>query len=234
MAYDKTLPANSTKIRNYPTVLTNNFAAIEEGDISLKHWQINFIERNAVPGAPPPANDPTRADDTMIMFSKQDSAGETELFLLDDRSPANNFQITQNGALGSTSTQVNANGLAFDVDSTTGLTYVDGQMIVAYGNFNVLGILQFGKNMTTAGTPRPSTGLFNVNVDADVLQNANYVISGSVRNSGNSGGSVRGVMPLLTPAPVASTATTIQLEVKRDGGRTNDFDDFFIMICGGR
>jgi len=231
MTYDKTLPTNTTKIRNYPTVLTDNFAALEEGDISLKHWQVNFIERNAVPG--PISNDPTRADNTMILYSKQDGAGETELFVIDDRNPANVTQLTEEGALGSTSTQVNANGVAFDVDATTGLTYVDGQFIVAYAHYNSSGVFQYGKNMATSGTPHPATGKYNVDVNADVLQNGNYVVVGNVRGTTlSSGNSARALNVPSAPAPVASTPTTIGIETRREGGLTNH--GFFIMICGGR
>lgn len=234
MAFDKTLPANSTKIRRYPTVLNDNFAAIQEGDDSFQLWQANFIDRDLVPGAPPPSQDPTRIDDTMIIYSKQNDDGETDLFILDDRTIANIMQLTQDGHLGSTNTSLNAKDLSFDVDSTTGMTYSDGQLITAYGKFNSGGTLLYGKNMATAGTPHPSTGLFNVNVNADVLKNANYIISGNVSDSSGSGSSSKALMPLLTPAPVAATATTIQVEIKRSGGRTNTFDYFMIMICGGR
>lgn len=236
MAFDKTLPTNSTKIRNYPTVLTDNWSGIQTGDLTFKTWQLNFADRDEVEGAPPPTQDPTRDDDTMIMFSKNNADGETDLYILDDRSApsANEIQLTTNGALGGTSTPLNASSLSFDTDSTTGLTYTDGQFITAFGKFNSSGVLQFGKNMATASTPHPGTGLYNIDVNADVFQNANYIISGVVKRSGDSSGSARSVMPLLTPAPVASTVTTIQLEIKRSGGRTDTFDDFQVMICGGR
>lgn len=85
MAWDSTLPTNTTKIRNYPTVLTDNFIAIE-GDISLKSWQMNFAERDSVPGAPPPAVDPTGTADTCILFSKTDPTGNPEMFHMDETS----------------------------------------------------------------------------------------------------------------------------------------------------
>ena len=51
MAFDKTLPTNNTKIRNYPTVLTDNWSAIQAGDLTFKAWQVNFADRDLVPGA---------------------------------------------------------------------------------------------------------------------------------------------------------------------------------------
>ena len=236
MAFDKTLPTNSTKIKNYPTVLTNNFAGIQTGDETFKVWQLNFADRNQVAGAPPPTQDPTRIDDTMIVFSKDDPDGETELFIIDDRSTANNFQITQNGALGSTTTPLNGSSLSMDVDATTGLTYVDGQFITAYGFFNSAGILQFGKNMATSGTPKPFTGEFNIDVNADVLQNANYIVNGTVKtNQASTSGSVRAIEARLVPAPVASTVTTIKVQIRSSSGTTNSsYSGFYITICGGR
>lgn len=228
MAYDASQPTASTKIRDLSTVIPANWTAIQTADSSFKPYALNLVERDSVPVA----GDPTAIANAFLVYCKTDPDGNPEFFGIDENSQV--IQLTQDGSLGSTNTQVNASGIAFDIDATTGLTYTDGQMVVAYGKFNSSGVLQFGKNMATAGTPHPSTGLFNVNVSADVLQTANYIISGSVSESGNSGGSVRMLMPLLTPAPVAATATTIQLEIKRDGGRTDSFDYFHIMICGGR
>jgi len=180
MAFDKTLPTNSTKIRNYPTVLGDNFAAIEEGDLTLTHWQINFIERNAVPGAPPPANDPTRQDDTMIMFSKQDGAGETELFILDDRSPANNFQITEAGKIGSASTQFVAQDISFAAETAT---YASTNMVAYWGYISSAGVIQDSSGGFTSA--RNSVG--NYTITFSVAQSSgNYGVNLTARNNNSS------------------------------------------------
>lgn len=115
MAWDKTLPNNSTKIRNYPTVLTANFAAMEEGQSSLQQWKANFIERNAIPSAPPV--DPARIDDTMQLYSKQNADGETDLYVIDDRATANVIEISENGRLGGRSQDIVLNDAYFGTDT---------------------------------------------------------------------------------------------------------------------
>jgi hypothetical protein len=93
MAFDKTLPANGTKIRDYPTVLGNNFTAIQEGDDTLQYWQTNYVDRDTVAGAPPPTQDPVAIADTMVVFSKNDGSN-TELFSMDPSSVISQLTFT--------------------------------------------------------------------------------------------------------------------------------------------
>lgn len=226
MAWDKTKPTDQSKIRTYPTLLTDNFKAIEEGDQGLQFWQTRFDDRDVL-GI---ASNPTRADDEMAIFSKSDGSN-TEMFIMDDQDPANIIQITEVGSLGSQNTNIVCNQITIG-GNDIGVT--ENSVVVAWGKFNSSGTFQYGVNMATAGTPHPSTGLFNVNVSADILSTANYMIDGVVARTGDSSGSVRGLMPISLPTPVASTATTIQVEIKRDGGRTDTFSYFFIQVIGGQ
>lgn len=177
MAFDKTLPSNSTKIRNYPTVLGDNFSALEEGDLTFKQWQVNFIERNAVPGAPPPANDPTRADDTMILFSKQDGASETELFFMDDRNPATITQLTEDGKIGSATTQFVALDISFEAETSL---YNSGNMVAYWGNVSSAGTLL----ESSGGITSVRTSVGNYTVTFSVAQSTvNYGVTIGVRNN---------------------------------------------------
>jgi len=150
---------------------------------------------------------------------------------MDDRSTANVIQVTEDGKLGSSATDGVFSTLTIGSNSTV---VDDNQYIIAWGKFNSSGVFQYGVNMATSGTPHPSSGLFNVDVSADKLITNDYMVTGNVSEAGNSSGSIRGLMPLLTPLPVASTVTTIQVEIKRDGGRTNNFDYFFVQVVGGQ
>lgn len=132
MAWNAALPANNTKIRNTPTILTDNFAAIEQGDLSLAHWQVNFTDRDNVPGAPPPTSDPTRQDDTVILFSKTDS-GNSELFMMDAQNPANTLQLSANGYFGSATTQFRAQDISF---KGSVVAFDKNNVIAVYGTFN--------------------------------------------------------------------------------------------------
>jgi len=220
MAFDKTLPTNSTKIRNYPTVLGDNFAAIEEGDLTFTPWQINFIERNAVPGAPPPANDPTRQDDTIIMFSKQDGAGETELFILDDRNPANNFQITEAGKIGSASTQFVAQDISFAAETAT---YASTNMVAYWAKVASTGILQGSSGGFTS--VRNSLGNYTLTFTT-VQGSVNYGVNVTVKNNNSSDNPH--IANYHTPA-----VGTVQVMIRNQNGTAVD-REFSISVFGGR
>jgi|GEM_PF-1798825 len=215
MAYDKTLPNNTTKIRNYPTVLTDNFSAIEEGDLTLKHWQVNFIERNAVPGAPPPANDPTRADDTMIVFSKQDASSETELFVMDDRNPANIIQFTEDGRLGGTTTNLSINNFSFDGGTTT---FDENNVINAHGAFNSAGTAIYVNACTVA---KAGTGRYNVTFST-ARANTNYAVTAICDDTGNSRVAKLGNV----------TVNGFQLHVVQKDGNSRDIGCRFMVVGG--
>jgi len=177
MAWDKTLPNNTTKIRNYPTVLTANFAAVEEGQDSLQQWKANFIERNAIPSAP--AVTPTRIDDTMQVFSKQNADGETDLYVLDDRSPANTIELTENGRLGGRTTNLSLNQFTFDSGTTN---YDENNIINCHGKFNSSGVATYMFGATVA---RISTGRYRVTFTTP-RSDTNYAVVANTDDSGNS------------------------------------------------
>jgi hypothetical protein len=220
MAFDKTLPTNATKIRNYPTVLTDNFSAIEEGDITLKYWQVNFIERNSVPGAPPPTNDPTRADNTMILFSKQDGAGETELWILDDRSPANNYQITEAGKLGSQNTQFVTQDISFGTETST---YSSTNMIAYWAIISSGGAVVASSGGITA--VRNSTGRYTVTFTTP-QSTVNYGVNVTCENTST------GDNPHICNY-FSKNINNFQVLIKNQNGTSVD-RAFTITIYGGR
>lgn len=171
MTFDASLPSNSTKIRNYPTVLTDNFGAIEQGNISLKHWQLNFIERDAIPSSP--ATTPTRADDTMILYSKQDGSGNTEMYVLDDNNPANSIQWTENGSLGSQNTALSASSLTFDGGT---ITNNQNNMCTAWAYVSSAGAIVAASGLTAS---KNATGDYTLTFST-AASNANYAVLGTV------------------------------------------------------
>jgi hypothetical protein len=87
--WDATFPLNTTKIRNAPTGLQNNFTAIEQADSSLQQWAINLVDRSTIAGP----NTPVRIDDVGQVYCRT-IGGANELFFLNSRNPANEIQIT--------------------------------------------------------------------------------------------------------------------------------------------
>lgn len=107
MAWSASTPSNSTKIRNYPTVLTNNWQAIEENDSgvvadSLNQWVVHLIDRSTIGGS----NTPSRLDNVNQLYTRNDGS-TNQLFMLDSENPANEIQLTRStevtvGATGQT------------------------------------------------------------------------------------------------------------------------------------
>lgn len=99
MAWNKNEPQNATKIRNYPTVISNNWTAIEENDTgvvstSLNQWAVHLIDRSTIGGA----NTPTRLDNVGQIYCRDDGTAN-ELFFLDSENPANEVQLTRSSAV---------------------------------------------------------------------------------------------------------------------------------------
>jgi hypothetical protein len=93
MAFDATEPADTTKIRNLGTVLRANFAAQEDGDDTFNPARINLAKQGSAP---------TEAADICKIYTKDGTAGHTELFIKDDN--GTETQITENGSIGKVGT----------------------------------------------------------------------------------------------------------------------------------
>lgn len=90
MAFDKTQPQNTTKLRNLGVVIRPNWDAIETADSTFIPEALNLADRTAA-GI---ANDPTAIADSVILYSKQDGSGNPQSFAIDPSS--NIYQLTGN------------------------------------------------------------------------------------------------------------------------------------------
>ena len=79
MAWDKSKPTDTTKLRNLGTVIRPNWDAIESADATFIPEALNLADRTAL-GV---ANDPTALADTVILYSKQDGAGKPQAYAID-------------------------------------------------------------------------------------------------------------------------------------------------------
>lgn len=115
MKFDKTEPKPSTKLRNAPTLLSNNFTAIQEADSSFIPQAVNLAARTAL-GI---GNDPSAIVDTVITYSKQDASGDPQLYTIDPSSIV---------------TQLTGGSLTAASD---GRLVLPNGLIVIWGSFNV-------------------------------------------------------------------------------------------------
>lgn len=98
MSWDASQPTDTTKIRNLGVVIRPNWAAIEQGDLSLKPFAINLNNRTQLTVA----DDPTIIEDSYIIYSKEDSKGVAQLWGVDFQNnktqlTTSDFQLEQNG-----------------------------------------------------------------------------------------------------------------------------------------
>lgn len=111
MAFDPSLPADSTKLRLAPGVIQDNWVAIQDGETSFKPKAINLNNRT-VSG---PTDDPTAIADTFILYCKNDAAGNAELYGINDNS--NIIQMTKGAP----------------TVAATGITFLAGGLLLAWG-----------------------------------------------------------------------------------------------------
>lgn len=124
MAYDVTQPTDTTKLRNLGTVIRPNWVAIQDADTTFRPVAINLAERNAV--APPIPNDPVALAQAYLIYSKQDAAGNTELFGINENSQI--LQLTKGAA----------------IVGTNGETCLPGGVLLKWGTGTATGNLTFG------------------------------------------------------------------------------------------
>jgi hypothetical protein len=75
MAFDKTQPKNTTKIRLLGEVIRPNWEAIESGDNTFMPKAINLENRVS--------SDPTAIANSVIIYAKEDTTGKPQLFSID-------------------------------------------------------------------------------------------------------------------------------------------------------
>ena len=214
MAWNKLLPANSTKIRLEPTVLQANWAAIEAGGVPYDSLR---LEGQAVA--------PTRVALHGFLYSRDPGDGVVELFYEDDQNPAVSTQLTTEGKLGSTSTQLLTSGISYD-DS---LFLTASNFVIARAQITSAAAVQYNDGISSCTSS--GTGQYTVKVDAGRLLTDNYTI---IVSSFTSGGShtVVNIISRTAVNPIAITQIEIETVLRSNGSLANT--SFFIAIVGGR
>lgn len=232
MAFDKSLPSTQTKIRNYSTVLTSNFGAIEEGQDTLQQWKINLIERNAIPSAP--AVNPTRVDNVMQLYSKQNADSLTDLYVLDDRATANIIELTENGKLGGRAQQAVFQDIAI---GTNAFVNDQNSFIFAYGVIPATGASPralspaVGLGEATIGTVGSDANAYTITFSGRNPSNTNYLVFCICESSRASG--LNGVR-LANLIPGSKTTNEFSIRVQNNGSNTNVTNAAVqIIVIGG-
>lgn len=107
MAFDSTQPTDTTKIRNLSNVITPNWVAEVDGDLSYKQQFVNISNRGNVPA---------NAASTYRFYSKDPGTGTSELYGIN--SSGDTYQMS-----------VGAPTIA-----TTGSSFLPGGIIIKWGS----------------------------------------------------------------------------------------------------
>lgn len=172
MAFDKSQPADDTKIRNLGVVIRPNWQAIEEADSSFRPYALNLQNRTPL-GA---SNDPALIADTSILYAKDDGAGNPEAYLEDGS--GNILQVTEGGRLGGPSTNLTVNNVRFGSSTTN---YTVNNIVTAWVKWNSAGTATASFGCTIA---RPATGVYQITFST-ARANTNYVPVATPFNEGN-------------------------------------------------
>lgn len=124
MAFDKTKPEDTEKIRHLGMVIRPNWEAIESGDSSFLPRALNLINRSTAGVTP----DPTVISNSVIVYSKSDSLGKPQLFSINP-----DAVITQLTG-GSSDSSVQA--LPGKLVLANGLTFIWGRGTAPSSNFS--------------------------------------------------------------------------------------------------
>jgi hypothetical protein len=159
--FDGSQPANDSKIRDFPSLVRDNFNAIIEGNSTAALTKATL----AVQGG-----DPTLITDKLIVFAK-DSNSESALFVKNDADDT--LQLTDQEYLGGASQKIKAASIRF------GAGTVDNNqnaMVTAWGRIATSGSVSAAYNMTSSkvtNSPSPLDYYYQVTF-VTPMANANY------------------------------------------------------------
>lgn len=181
MAWNKEKPADTEKIRIGPSVIRDNWEAIEENDTadadsSLNQWVVHLIDRATIGGA----NTPDAIADIGMVYCRNDGA-VNELYFEDP--VANEIQLTEDGKLGSDTTQIVTQDISFGSETAT---YDSNNMVAYWAAVDLDGTILAQSGGLTCTRDGAQTGKFIVTFTV-AQSDANYGVLLSVENDpGNS------------------------------------------------
>lgn len=211
MVWNRSLPADATKLRVSQGYVRQNWDAIEFGEVPFDYIQLSEQVAN-----------PTRANDTGWVYTKQ-AASQTELFYQDDRNPASVIQLTSNNRLGSATTAIIGQTYTFNG------TYVNTQpnLVSAWARCSGSSSTLLGTPMLVTTNTRGGTGSYTVSTAA-VFTSDNFAVSITPKQNS----SFRPMSATWLTKTYLGGIATVTLEIRGRDGELKD-TDFDIIFFGG-
>ncbi len=231
MVWNKARPTDQERIHDLGSAIRPNWKAIEEASDSdtiaqkLKLWAVNLLDRSV--GAVTGPNTPIRIDDTGQIYCLNDGS-KNELFFQDSQNPSKDTQITQDGNLGSSTTNATFQDITIGTGSfandQNNFVWAHGVVVAAGGS-----VIQ-GQGLGTATITTASSFTFYRITLTRTPANANYHVFVTCFDLGGSSNRLR------VGSLKSSSRTTGQFDVliQRTGDSTWRTDvNFQVMVMGG-
>lgn len=214
MAWNRSLPANATKLRLTPSILQANWDAIEFGQVPYDYLRLE--KQGAAPA---------RVANHGLVYSLNPGTGFTELYFRDDRNPSLQTQITNGGKIGTTSTILNAQSISFNgtFQNTQSAMCTAWSYVVIAANA-ISAQTNYGMSWT-----RTSTGLYKSTFTASQVTNSNYAIVGTAFSS--SGGGEATILSFAADKTRDTSEFSIRIQKTDD---SNSDRSFMVAVFGGR
>lgn len=171
MSWNSSLPSDTTKVREGPLAIRNNFQAIQEAPSSFSQYCVNLINRSTVGSI---SNTPAPIANVMEVYSRSgDVSLQAELYAQNNNT--GEVQLTSGGRMGSQSTSVNAADLymAGGTIGYTGNNFVTAWALVTPSTSPTPPVITYGSNIASA--TNPSKGNYTV-VTSNIFTNANIAV----------------------------------------------------------
>jgi hypothetical protein len=212
MAWATGQPADGSKIRNFPQLTRDNFAAIEDGDTSLEYTFVNLSEQ----GSPPS----DLANDIRVYGA----AGTTYTSLFAHNENGDDIQITDDAFLGANTQSLALQDLSFDISNAN--KTLDANFIPhAYGHFSSGGTLTAAKSANIASVALSDTSLYTITTEA-IFANANALCIATPY------GTDKTLAAVVTTITESGGALTIKIRIRNQDNSSNASACQF-MVLGG-
>lgn len=161
MAFNVKFPESPTKIRDLSQGIPANWLAIQDADSTFKPIAVNFDNRTPLSES----NDPSAIPNAVIVFAREDTANNDQLYAIDENSVKQQLTFFGNYTI-----------------AASGLTYLPGAAILQW--FTVLVTGNTTSQTITFPTAFPNN-CFNINLTPEISGTGDddtdlYIVGGTI------------------------------------------------------
>ncbi len=213
MAWNRSLPANATKLRLTPSILQGNWDAIEFGLVPYDYIR---LQKQSIA--------PSRIAGHGLVYGVDPGSGFVELYYRDDRNPSLQTRLTNNGGAGAPGQLLYGSAVVLSG------TYqnVQNSFISAYGRCVATASGFSGTPFHLASCTRDAQGEYTIETDTSFLSGDICIVGTCQRPGSSTPGGFNWITKTFSVNKV-----TITCETKNRDGQNRDIP-FDVIIVGGK